>query len=39
LSQETYEALESSFWLLQAKEAEEEGFLSVEESKKLLRDL
>ena len=39
LSQEAYETLESAFWLLQAKEADEEGFLSSKESKKLLRDL
>lgn len=39
LSLETYEMLEDAFWILQAKQAEKEGFLSEEESKKLLEDL
>ena len=39
LSQLAYQRLEDSFFVLQAKEAEEEGFLSAEESKNLLEDL
>lgn len=39
LSQAAYQKLEDSFFILQAKEAEEEGFLSAEESKNLLEDL
>lgn len=34
LSKDAYETLEDAFWILKAKEAEEEGFLSAEESKK-----
>lgn len=39
LSQLAYQKLEDSFFVLQAREAEEEGFLSVEESKNLLDNL
>lgn len=35
LSAETYTTLEDAFWLLQAKQAEEEGFLSEDESNNL----
>ncbi len=39
LSEETFEALEDAYWILQAKEASEEGFVGVEESTAILNQL
>ena len=39
LSQIAYQRLRDSFFVLQAKEAEEEGFLSAEKSRNILENL